>query len=132
MGKQTTVAGNWARSIGFTLSMLAVLFLVFDSAIKMLQMAPAIEATTQLGYPEHLVLWIGVLEIICLVVYVIPQTSALGAILLTGYLGGAIATQVRAGSPLFSVVFPVIVGLMVWGGLFLNDTRLRDLIPLRR
>ncbi len=132
MGKQTTVAGNWARSIGFTLSMLAVLFLVFDSAIKMLQMAPAIEATTQLGYPEHLVLWIGVLEIICLVVYVIPQTSALGAILLTGYLGGAIATQVRAGSPLFSVVFPVIVGLLVWGGLYLLDSRLRDLIPLRR
>ena len=64
MGKQTTVAGNWARSIGFTLSMLAVLFLVFDSAIKMLQMAPAIEATTQLGYPEYLVLWIGVLEVL--------------------------------------------------------------------
>jgi hypothetical protein len=112
--------------------MLAVLFLIFDSAIKVLQMAPAIEATTQLGYPEHLVLWIGVLEIICLVVYVIPQTSVLGAILYTGYLGGAIATQVRAGSPLFSIVFPVIIGLLLWGGLFLNDTRLRALIPLRR
>ena len=130
--RKQTLAGNWARAIGFTLSMLAVVFLVVDSAIKILQMDTAIAANVQLGFPTSLVLWIGILEIICVAVYVLPQTSVLGAILLTGYLGGAVAIQVRAGSPLFSLIFPVIVGLMLWGGQFLNEPRLRTLIPLRK
>jgi hypothetical protein len=117
--------------IGHIISALAVLFLIFDAVIKVIQHPEAISATTQLGYAESLVFWIGLVELVCLVIYVIPQTSILGAILLTGYLGGAIATQVRAGSELFSLIFPVIIGAMIWGGLWLRDNRLQALIPLR-
>jgi hypothetical protein len=118
----------WAGRIA---SALAILFLIFDSVIKVLKLAPAVEATVQLGYPESLVMTLGILELICLVLYIIPRTSILGAIVLTGYLGGAIATHVRNGSPLFSIIFPVIIGALVWGGLFLGEQRLRTLIPLR-
>jgi hypothetical protein len=118
----------WA---GRTLSALAILFLAFDTIIKVLNLAPAVEATTQLGYPASLVINLGVLELICLAIYTIPRTTVPGAILLTGYLGGAIATQVRAGSSLFSVVFPVIIGALIWGGLFLRDERLRALLLQR-
>jgi DoxX-like family len=116
---------------GRTLSALAILFLAFDTIIKVLNLPPALEATTQLGYPASLVVTIGLLELACLTIYTIPRTSVLGAILLTGYLGGAIATQVRASSPLFSVVFPVIIGALIWGGLFLRDARLRALLLQR-
>ena len=116
---------------GRTLSVLAILFLAFDTIIKVLNLPPAVEATTQLGYPVGLVVTIGIIELACLAVYSIPRTSVLGAILLTGYLGGAIATQVRAGSPLFSVVFPVIIGALIWGGLFLRNERLRALLLQR-
>jgi hypothetical protein len=118
----------WAGRI---LSVLALLFLAFDTIIKVLNLAPAVEATTQLGYGASLVVTIGLIELACLAVYSIPRTSVLGAVLLTGYLGGAIATQVRAGSSLFSVVFPAIIGALIWGGLFLRDERLRALL-LRR
>jgi len=115
----------WAGRI---ISALAILFLAFDTIIKVLNLPPAVEATTQLGYPANLVVGIGLLELACLAVYLIPRTSVLGGIVLTGYLGGAIATQVRAGSPLFSVVFPVIIGVLIWGGLFLRDERVRALL----
>lgn len=118
----------WAGRI---ISALAILFLIFDGVIKVIQHPEAVEPTMQLGYPAGLVMGIGLIELVCLAVYVIPQTSILGAILLTGYLGGAVATQVRAGSNLFSVVFPVIIGALIWGGLWLRDDRLRALIPLR-
>ncbi|MEO7909563.1 MAG: DoxX family protein [Roseiflexaceae bacterium] len=117
----------WAGRI---ISALAVLFLIFDSVIKVVKMAPAVESTIQLGYPESLVITIGVLELACLAVYVFPRTAVLGAILLTGYLGGAIATNLRAGTPTFNVVFPVIIGALIWGGLFLREARLRMLVPL--
>ena len=119
----------WA---GRVISALAILFLAFDSIIKVLNMAPAIEATTQLGYPAGLVVGLGILELACLAIYTIPRTAVLGAILLTGYLGGALATQVRASSPLFSIVFPIIIGALVWGGLFVREERLRALLPLRK
>jgi hypothetical protein len=128
---QTVPAVKTTIWVGRSISAFAVLFLIFDSVIKVLNLAPAVEATTQLGYPASLVIGIGVLELACLAVYVIPRTAVLGAILLTGYLGGAIATQVRADSPLFSVVFPVIIGALIWGGLFLREQRLRALIPLQ-
>ena len=112
----------WAGRI---ISALAILFLTFDSIIKVLKLPPAVEATSQLGYPASLVVTIGLIELACLVIYTIPRTSVLGAILLTGYLGGAIATQVRAESTLFSLVFPVIIGALIWGGLFVRDERLR-------
>jgi hypothetical protein len=116
---------------GRTLSALAILFLAFDGVIKILQLAPAVEATTQLGYPANFVFGLGALELLCLALYLFPRTSALGAILLTGYFGGAIATQLSNGSALFSLVFPIILGLFVWGGLFLRDKKLRALMSLR-
>ena len=112
----------WAGRI---ISTLAALFMAFDSIIKLLELAPAVEATTLLGYPAHLVVVIGLIEIGCLAVYVIPRTSLLGAILLTGYLGGAVASQVRAETPLFPIVFPLIIGALIWGGLLLRDDQLR-------
>lgn len=125
----TSKTGRWA---GYAISVLAILFLIFDGVIKVLRLAPAVEGTVQLGYPEQLVLSIGIIELACLAIYVYPRTSVLGAILLTGYLGGAIATHVRNGSDLFSVVFPILIGGLLWGGLFLRDHRLRELLPFRR
>ena len=106
-----------------------VRFLLFDSGLKVMKLAPAVEATVRLGYPARLVLAIGIAELICVVLLVIPRTSILGAILLTGYLGGATATQVRLEDPWF--FFPVVISLLVWGGLYLRDERLRALLPLR-
>jgi hypothetical protein len=119
----------WAGRI---ISALAVLFLLFDSVIKVTRLPVAVEGTTQLGYPESVVLGIGIVELSCLALYVFPPTSILGAILLTGYLGGAIATHVRVGNPLFThILFPVYVAALIWGGPYLRDSRLRALIPLR-
>jgi len=118
---------------GRTLSGLAVLFLVFDAVIKFTKIAPVVDSFAQLGYPIGLAPTIGSLALICVVLYVIPRTSVLGAILLTGYLGGAIASQLRIGSPLFShVLFPVYVAALIWGGLYLRDEQLSALIPVRR
>ena len=97
-----------------------------------MQLPPALEGTTQLGYPASVVLPIGIVELVCVVVSVIPRTSVLGAILLTGYLGGAIATHVRVGSPFLThTFFPIYVAALIWGGLFLREERLRALVPLR-
>ena len=127
---QITSKASWA---GRVLSALAVAFLLFDSVIKVLKLPPAVEGTTQLGYPEHVVVGMGIVELVCLALYVIPRTSVLGAIVFTGYLGGAIATHVRVGSPLFThTLFPIYIAALIWGGLFLRDVRLRTLIPLRR
>jgi hypothetical protein len=112
---------------------LVILFLLFDTIIKVLRLPQAVEGTVRLGYPENSVLAIGIIELLCLVLYVIPRTSILGAILLTGYLGGAVATHVRIGSPLYShMLFPVYVGLLVWGALALRNDRLRTLLFLER
>ena len=118
--------GLWAGRI---VSGLALLFLLFDTLIKVLKLAPAVEGTTALGYPATVVRGIGIVELICLVFYVIPRTSVLGAILLTGYLGGAIATHVRVGSPLLThTLFPIYVAALIWGGLYLRDARVRGLL----
>lgn len=118
---------------GRIMSGLVVLFLLFDSVIKLVRLPIAVEGTMQLGYPEDTVVGIGVVLLLCLVVYLIPRTAIFGAVLLTGYLGGAIATHVRVGSPLFShVLFPIYVALLVWGGVFLRCPRLRALIPVQR
>jgi hypothetical protein len=117
---------------GRIMTALAVLFLLFDGVIHVMKIAPVVEAFAQLGYPASLARGIGVLELVCLILYVIPPTSVLGAILMTGYLGGAIASSLRVGNPLFShVLFPVYVAMLLWGGLYLRDQRLRALIPLR-
>ena len=106
-----------------------VAFLLFDGGVKVMKVQGAVEATVRLGYPARLVLAIGIAELACTILYVIPRTSILGTILLTGYLGGATATQVRLEDPWF--FFPIVIGALVWLGLYLRDPRLRELIPLR-
>src|SRR5882672_10245149 len=116
---------------GRVISALPVLFLLMDGVMKLFKPRVVVEATIQLGYPESVIVGLGIVLITCTVFYIIPTTSILGAILLTGYLGGAVATHVRVGEGLFPVLFPVIVGVLVWGGLWLRDARLRALVPLR-
>ena len=119
--------------IGVIIGGLLVAFLVFDIVVRLLMLKPAMEGTARLGYSQSLVLPIGVIELACLSVYLIPRTRVLGAILLTGYLGGAVASQVRAGNPLFThELFPIYVAAMAWGSLLLRDERLRALLPLRQ
>ena len=116
----------WAGRI---MSGLVALFLLFDSVLKVMKLPVAVEGTTQLGYPEHVVVGIGIVQLVCLVVYLIPRTAIFGAILLTGYLGGAIATHVRIGNPLFShILFPIYIAALLWGGLYLRDARVRALV----
>ena len=119
-------ASRWAAG---TISVVVVTFLAFDSAVKVLKLAPAIEGTVRIGFPERLVRGLGLVELACLVLYVIPRTSVLGAILLTGFLGGATAAQARLENPW--LVFSVVFGVLVWGAIFLRDQRVRALIPLR-
>ncbi|MCU1219213.1 MAG: rane protein [Candidatus Angelobacter sp.] len=119
---------------GRILSGLVVLFLLVDAGFKLIKPlpAPAVQAFGQLGYPVGLAAGIGILLLACVALYAVPRTSVLGAILLTGYLGGAVASHVRVGDPWFShALFPVYIGLLIWGGLYLRDQRLRALIPLR-
>jgi len=116
----------WA---GRMISALPVLLLRFSAVMKLVKPPEVVEGFTRFGYGESLALGIGILELVCTVVCVIPHTSILGAILWTGYLGGATATHVRIGEPFFA---PIILGILVWGGLFLSDEQLRELIPLRR
>ncbi len=114
---------------GRVLSGLAVLFLAFDGAMKVLQVEAAREATSNLGWSIEAMFGLGVLELVCLAVYLVPRTAIVGAVLWTGYLGGAIATHVRVDNPLFShVLFPVYVAMLLWGGLYLRDPRVRALI----
>ena len=109
-----------------------VLFLIFDTVIKLIRIEPVTMSFVQLGYAPSLAVGIGLLELACLTLYVVPRTSILGAVLMTGYLGGAVATHVRAGSPLFThVLFPVYVGILIWLGVFLADHRVRALLPVR-
>ncbi len=99
--------------------------------MKLVKPAPVVEATVRLGYPESVIVGMGIVLLACTVLYLIPRTAILGTILLTGYLGGAVATHVRVGEGLFPVLFPVVFGALLWGGLWLRDERLRALIPLR-
>jgi hypothetical protein len=117
------------RRIGRVVTALPVLFLLFDTALKLGNTAPAIAAMPQLGYPPELVLPIGLIELFCLILYIVSRTSVIGAVVLTGYLGGAIATHVRIGNPLFShILFPIYIAALLWGGLYLRDARVRALV----
>ena len=121
--------GVWAGRI---LSGLVALFLIPDGIIKFIKPAPVIETSAHLGLPLSLASTLGILVLICTAIYLFPRTSVLGAILLTGYLGGAVATHLRVGDPLFShILFPTYLGVLLWLGLYLRDDRLRVLIPLR-
>jgi hypothetical protein len=116
---------------GRILSILVVLFFLFDAAGHLLRPRPVVEAFAQMGFPLGLAIGIGIVELICIVLYAIRPTEILGAILLTGYLGGAVASQVRVGNPAFETAFPVIIGVLAWAGVFLRDRQLRQLISLR-
>jgi len=108
---------------------LIALFLLFDSTVKLIKSPQAVQGSVQLGYPESKVVPIGLVLLASLAFYLLPRTSILGAILLTGYLGGATATMVRVSSP---CLFPVLIGALVWAGLYFRDEQVRSLIPLRR
>ena len=117
---------------GRILSALPVLFLLMDGIMKLVKPEPVVKATIELGYPESVIMVLRIILLVCVILYIVPHTAVLGAILLTGYLGGAVATQTRVGNPLFShILFPVYLALLIWGGLFLRDSRLRALMPLR-
>ncbi len=119
---------------GSVLSGLVVLFLVLDSAIKLVPIAEVTDTMVQLGYPpsDAIARGLGIMTLVSVALYVLPRTSLLGAVLLTGYLGGAIATHLRVGSPVFShLLFGLYLGLMLWGGLWLRDPKLRTMIPFR-
>jgi hypothetical protein len=108
-------------------------FLVLDAVMKFVKPAPVVEAFAQVGWPLTVSVGLGVVLLSCTALYAIPRSSISGAILLTGYLGGAVATHLRVGDPLLShVLFPVYLGVLLWAGLFVRDDRLRDMIPLRR
>jgi hypothetical protein len=108
-----------------------VLFLLLDGVMKLIKPAPVVEACARLGLPDSLIVSIGIVLLACTVLYAIPRSSFLGAILLTGYLGGAVVIQLRVGSPLFETLFPIIFGVLIWAGLYLRNDRLRALVSLR-
>jgi hypothetical protein len=128
-----TQAGPGSKKMLWTgriMSAVPVLMVLMAAVMKLVKAAPVMEGMARAGLPERFVVPIGILELMCVVVYVIPRTSVLGAILLTGLLGGATVTTLRIGDPTFPM--PVVLGMMAWGGLYLRDERLRALIPLRR
>jgi hypothetical protein len=117
---------------GRVMSGIACLFLAFGATMKVLQVPEAVQGTLELGYPASVLLGLGIVQVVCLVVYLVPRTAVLGAVLWTGYLGGAIATHVRMQHPWASqVLFPVYVAVLLWGGLWLRDRALRGVLPLR-
>jgi hypothetical protein len=120
-----------ARCTGRVLSALPALFLLFDGVMKLGKPDFVVEATVRLGYPETVIVPLGIVLVVSTILYLIPGTAVLGAILLTGYLGGAVASHVRAGDSPFEILFPVFFGALLLGGLLLRDIRLRALLPWR-
>jgi hypothetical protein len=129
---QPTTISKGAIWAGRIISALTGLFLLLDGVMKLFKPAPVVEATVKLGYPETVIVPLGVVLTVCTILYFIPRTAVLGAILLTGYLGGAVATHVRVNEGAFPVVFAVVFGVLIWGGLWFRDDRVRALIPFRR
>jgi DoxX-like family len=129
---QASVHSTKSLWAGRIVSGLVTAFLLFDAIIHLMKPAPVVEAFAKLGFPIRLAVPLGIVELVCVLLYVIPGASILGAILLTGYLGGAIAIQLPTGNPFFGeVLFPAYIGIFLWGGIYLRDERLRTLIPFR-
>jgi DoxX-like family len=122
-------AGRWMMRTGRVVSGFIALFMGMDGALRVAHFAPYVQGTVQFGYPAHLATPIGLVLLACTLLYVVPRTAVLGAILLTGYLGGATATHVRVEDPSFA--FAAVFGVLVWAGLYLREPRLRALLPLR-
>lgn len=124
------VSKPWA---GYIITGIVTAFLLMDAVVKFIQPSGIEENVLPLGYTMEQMIPVGIVLLACLIIYLIPQTAVLGAILLTGYLGGAVATHFRVGSPVFShLLFPVYIGILVWIGIFLREPRLRSLFPFRR
>lgn len=133
MPSKTAITASKGRIwTGRVISTLAILFLLFDAIGKFVMPPPVVQAFTRLGFPPSLGISIGVLLALSTLLYAIPRTSVLGAVLLTGYLGGAVAIQMRAGSPTFEALFPVLFGVFAWIGIYLRDCSLRAVFPLHR
>jgi hypothetical protein len=131
-GNPTVSGSNALHWIGRILSGAGALLLLFDGVMKLVKPDVVVEGTVRLGYPESVITGLGIVVLSCTVLYLIPRTAVLGAILLTGYLGGAVATHVRAEEGWFPILFPVVFGAILWGGLYLRDERVRALVPLRQ
>ena len=130
---QATQRSRGLSVTGHVLRGVVVLFLLMDAVMKLLALPVVLQTTAELGYPVTGVRALGLLLLLCTGLYAWPRTAVLGAVLLTAYLGGAVATHVRIDSPLFShVLFGVYIGVLVWSGLYLRDARIRELLPLRR
>ena len=134
-GKSTPQAApksNRRSIVGRVLTALSGIFLLFDSAGKLMLPRQVIDAFARLDLPVSLSSGIGILLLVCTLLYLFPRTAILGAVMLTGFLGGAVAIQMRAGSPPFETVFPVLFGILVWAGIYLRECRLCAIFPLRR
>jgi hypothetical protein len=135
-GSATTglpAVGKTRGRIGWALSILTISFMLFDAAGKLALESHVIDATTKIGYPVAAIRPIGVIALLCTILYAVPRTAVLGAVLLTGFYGGAVASKIRIEDPLFSsILFAVYFGFIAWGGLYLRDERLRALFPFRR
>ena len=118
--------------VGRIVTTLVVLFCAFDGLMKVIKEPHVIAASAEFGFSTNELVLIGVLMLVCTVLYAIPRTAILGAILLTGYLGGAVVSNIRVGHPVFECIFPIIFGALAWGGLFLLESRVRELIPFRK
>ena len=130
---EPALASNKIRLwVGRILSALPALFLLIDGIMKLVKPVIVVETTVKLGYPESVISGLGIVLLACTILYLIPRTAVLGAILLTGYLGGAVATHVRVGEEVFPIIFPIILGALLWGGLYLRNERLSSLVPVVR
>lgn len=127
---QTVPVSQGMLWTGRIMSGLPALLLLFGGVMDLVKPASVVEGVLKMGYPESIIFGLGITVLVCTILYLIPRTSVLGAILLTGYLGGAVATHVRIND-LRSVPLPVVVAVLLWGGLYLRDSRLRALLPLR-
>jgi len=128
-GSDVTNRQRWAGRI---LSAVPILFLLLDGIMKLFKPSFVVEATTQLGFPESTIVGIGVILVLSVLFHLLPRTSFLGALLLTAYLGGAVASKVRIGAPLFDLAFALIIAALLWGGFWLRDGSVRELLPIRR
>jgi len=126
----TSPISKTALWTGRVMSALPVLLVLFGSVVKLMKTASVVEAFVRAGIPERLISPVGIIELVCVIVYLIPQTAVLGAILMTGLLGGATITNLRISDPTYPM--PIVLGMLAWGGLFLREPRLRDLMPIRR
>lgn len=130
MKSETTNTSSRSLWAGRILSGLAGLFFLTDGGMKLFKPPVVVETTVHLGYPESAIAGIGMVLLACTLLYLIPRTAFLGAVLLSGYLGGAVATNVRVSGPWFNILFPVLLGVFVWGGLWLRNADVRRLLPM--